>query len=602
VTNHPQEVSLANRTHLFRLVLFCLLLNVLACATDSRNAQGPLGGKLETYFNAPREDTLIIDRSNRLEGGNNWNPYVPGNNAGWGLSQLSDPLCLLNYGTGEIEDWMAKSFTPNEDYTIWTLKLREGITWQDGEPFTAADIVFTIRLQIDNETMGQHFAYKEWISSVEQTDPLTVVYYLTKPNVRFKLERYSDNLCGVDYFVPKHVWEKLDDPLTFKNFDLSSGLPMGTGPYRLYKVTSNETIWVRHDDWWAAKIGLKSLPAPKKVIISYGGTQEIRLATGIDNGFDTMDDITLGSYQALTKRNPAWISFQSEAPFIWPDPCARSLSLNNSVAPWDDKDMRWMLSYVMDRKQIIEIAYEGTSIMGPYPWPMYPGMKRFTDLVPRETVEKFTQPDHIEAERILRSKGYSKTDRYWSKNGDELELEIQVFEGITELERIADVYIEQLQRFGIDAVMVKLTGGTWSDNLATGNYVAQSGWQTCGSIIEPWNTLRQLRADSVAPTGVRAQLPQTNSFRWHNAEYTEIVDRISRLDWEDPELFDLTARALEIYYDELPVIPTAQSKKLVPFNTTYWANWPTLDNYYQRPVTWCPSFIGVLPEIRKAGQ
>jgi peptide/nickel transport system substrate-binding protein len=229
-------------------------------------------------------------------------------------------------------------------------------------------------------------------------------------------------------------------------------------------------------------------------------------------------------------------------------------------------------------------------------------MQKFTDLVPAETVEKFIRPYPDKAVEILISRGYEKSDKYWMKDGEELGLEIQVFEGISELERIADVYAEQLQRFGINAVMVRLTGGTWSDNLATGNYEAQSGWQTCGSIIEPWNTLRQLRSDRIAPIGERFQLPQTNRFRWHHAEYSEIVDEISRLDWDDPELFRLTARALEIYYDELPVIPTAQSKKLVPFNTAYWTNWPTQDHYYQRPVTWCPSFIGVLSEIRQVGR
>lgn len=587
------------RLYRVNIVLFALYLSLTACGDSSTTSQGPQGGILEAYFNAPRDETLIVDRYIRLEGVYSWNPYVPGNSTSRGLSQLSDPLTLLNYGSGKIENWMAESFVANEDNTVWTLKLRPGITWHDGTPFTAEDIVFSTRLQIDNDTLGNHFTYKEWIASVEGLDDLTVVFRLKKPNVRFKLERYSDNLCGVDYFVPKHIWENVD-PVTFKNFDLANGLPMGTGPYVLYKVTANETIWVRHDDWWAAKTGLKKLPEPKKIVMSYGGTQEVRLAVGIDNGFDTMDDITLGSFQALRSRNSSWRAFRDEMPFVWPDPCARSLSVNNLVQPWNDADMRWMLSYVMDRQQIIDIAYEGTSTFGPYPWPIYPAMQKFTDLVPAETVAKFAQPNLPRAEEIMIDKGYEKSGEYWTKDGEELGLEIQVIEGVAELERIADVYVEQLQRFGINAVKVKLTAGTWSANLATGNYEAQSGWQTCGSVVEPWNTLRQLRSDDIAPIDERFQLPRTNRFRWHNAEYSEIVDEISVLGWDDPELLKLTARALEIYYDELPVIPTAQSKKLVPFNTTYWTNWPTARNYYQRPVIWCPSFVSVVTQITES--
>ncbi len=67
------------------------------------------------------------------------------------------------------------------------------------------------------------------------------------------------------------------------------------------------------------------------------------------------------------------------------------------VEPWNDKDMRWVLNYVMDREQIIEIAYEGTSIMGPYFWPLYPSMQKYTDLVPQETIDKFLKPNVEEA-------------------------------------------------------------------------------------------------------------------------------------------------------------------------------------------------------------
>ncbi len=567
---------------------------------EGTGSGAPDKATLEEYANAPREETLILDNPYRLEGGDNWNPLVPGNAAGtWGLSTIGqDPLVLLSYGTGEIENWMAESFTPNDDFSVWTLKLRDGITWNDGVPFTIDDVIYSVELQMNTEPLGAHFTYLEWIDHVEKVDDSTMEFHLKKPNVRFILERYADNQCGWDWVVPKHIWEKVEDPLTFKNFDLEAGLPLGTGPYILHKVTTNEAIWVRNDNWWAAKIGLKKLPAPKKVIYSFAGTEEVRIATGIDNGFDGLQDITLSSFQALIAGNPNWEPFQEDLPYVWPDPCARSLSLNCAIEPWNDKDMRWVLNYVMDRQQIIDFAYEGTSVMGPYPWPLYPSMQKYTDLVPQETLDKFLKPNPAEAERILTEKGYTKNGEYWEKDGKQLSLEIQVHEAFSELERIADVYVEQLQRFGINASKVKLTGQTWGDDFAFGNYEAQSGWQTCGSIMEPWNTLRTM-AGEAAPIGERPEGTQ-NSYRWHNERFTELVEEIGLLGWDDPKLLELTKEALEIYYEELPVIPTAQSKKLIPFNTTYWTNWPTIDNYYQRPSLWCPSFIGVITEIEPA--
>jgi len=572
--------------------------------TKAAAAAAPAGGfsvpNMEAYANAKREETLILDNPYRFETAQNWNPYTPNNSGGWGMSIIGrDPLVLLSYGTGKIENWMAESITPNADSTQWSLKLRPGITWNDGTPFTVDDIIYSIELQMKTEKLGNWAVYREWIKNVEKVDALNMKFNLNKPNPRFALERFADNLCGYDYIVPKHIWEKVQDPLTFTNIDIKAGLPLSTGPYVLYKMTPNEAIWVRNDNWWAAKTGLKKLPQPKKIIYSFAGTEEVRVATGADNGFDGLQDITLSSYEALKAKNKNWNAFQKAMPLVWADPCARTLSINNGAKPWDDKDMRWVLNYVMDRKQIIDVAYEGTTIPGAFFWPLYPSMQKYTDLIPKETLAKFEKPDLTKAAEILTAKGYKKGAKYWAKDGKDLGLEIQTHEAFSELERVADVYVEQLQKFGINAVKQKLTGATWGDNNALGKYEAQSGWQSCGSIMEPYNTLRTLiGTDGVAKIGERPQGRQ-NIFRYNNAKYNELTDKIGAMQLDDPKLPDMAKEAFAILYDELPVIPTAQSRKLIPWNETYWTNWPNKENYYQRPVLWCPSFVGVLPEIQQ---
>ena len=566
-------------------------------------AAAPAGGfsvpNMEAYANAKREETLIIDIPNRLEGGDNWNPLVPGNVVGFGLSTLGQaPLTLLNYGTAKIANYMAESFTPNKDASVWTLKLRNGITWSDGHAFTVDDIIYSMDIQKNTKGLGQYGVYQEWIKETKKIDDLTMDIVLNKPNPRYVLERCSAMTCGYDWIVPKHVWEKAGDPLTFKNFDLKQGWPLGTGPYVLTKVTPNEAIWVRNDNWWAAKTGFKPLPAPKRIIKSFAGTEEVRVATGADNGFDIMEDITLSSFQALTARNKNWKAWQGQLPYTFPDPCARTLSINNGAKPWDDKDMRWVLSNVMDRPQLIDVAYEGTTIPGAYFWPLYPAMQKFTDLVPQDKVQWMLKPHTDEAEKTLKAKGYVKTGQYWTKDGKNLSLEIQVHEAYSELERVADVFVEQLQKFGIDAKKSKLTGGTWGDNAALGKYESQSGWQTCGSITEPYNTLRQLiGTDGTAKIGERP-VGRQNQYRYNNAKFNEIVDQMNVTQLDDPKLLELAKQAYVILYDDLPAIPTAQSRKLVPNNFTYWTGWPDIKNYYQRSFSWCGSFLDVLTEIK----
>ena len=61
-----------------------------------------------------------------------------------------EPLFILNYETGEIEPWLGESLTANDTLDVWTLKLRDGVKWSDGEAFNADDVVFSIQLLIDN--------------------------------------------------------------------------------------------------------------------------------------------------------------------------------------------------------------------------------------------------------------------------------------------------------------------------------------------------------------------------------------------------------------------------------------------------------------------
>ncbi len=553
------------------------------------------------YLNADRADTFMIDQPYKLDTFDNWNPYIPGNAFGWGMSEIGmDDLMYLNYGDGKHIMWMAEKVDSNADDTVWTLHLRKGITWNDGVPFTADDIIYTINLQQKNDKLTNHFYWVQWLKSVEKVDDYTVRYTLNKTNPRFADERISGGL-GVfpDVFIPKHIWENVKDPTTFKNYDPSKGLPLGTGPYILAKTTTNETIFVRNDNWWGAKTGFAKLPEPKKVVFKYVGTEEVRTQTAIDNGFDSMQDITVGALQAIINQNSKWHAWYDQKPYAVADPCARIISINSAKKPWDDKDMRNMLSDVMDRKQIVDIAYEGSTTLAAYFWPNYPSMKPYSDLVDPQVEQDMLSPQLAKAEAILKAKGYTKGAKYWSKDGQDLAIQIQVPEDFIELQRIGDVYVEQLQKFGINATEAKL-GAVYYTNASTGDYEAQSNWFACGSVNEPWTTLNQFTG-AAAPLGQAAKGgPIDNQWRWSNKQYTDIVAQLGVTKETDPKYLDLAKQAITILYNELPAFPAAQSRKIVPFNYTYWTGYPTRDNYYIFPCNWCNLWVVAMTKLSKA--
>lgn len=557
----------------------------------------------EEYMDAPREETVIFDNGGgRVPNPESWNPYLPGAREDMGFHQaMMEPLFIINYESGDIMPWLAESYTQNETMDVWTITLREGITWSDGEPMNADDVVFTINMLLENPSLDMAGDMVTWVERVEKVDELTTQFTLTGTNPRFILDHFAVKIYGRHNIMPEHIWND-KDPSTFTNYDPEKGWPVFTGPYTLASVNESEFVFVRDDNWWGAKTGWKPLPKPKKLVWVTLGPEETRTAGMVNDELDSLMDISLGAYFALMQRNPNVMAYYADMPYSWPDPCARNIELNLEVAPWDDKEMRWALNYAMNRDEIVVIAYEGATKASRFFFPAYAGLDRYVDLLEEAGLyEKYplTQHDPDKAKAIIESKGYAlnKKSGFYEKDGEELAVHIQTPEPLIENQKIAQVVVEQLQRIGINATFGNVAYGTFWDNFFNGNYECRSGWQTCGSINEPWASMDTLNASWYVPVGERAS---KNAWRWQNEAYSKIVDEIGVLPLGDPKIDELFVQAAEIFMDELPVLPVTQAKKIIPFNTTYWTNWPSADNPYIHPPTWWQSTHVIIHNLQPA--
>lgn len=582
-----------------RITLFALLATLVAVVGFTAMAQEDVA----------REDTVIFDidgPAGAIAAFDNMNWMLPDNRRNAGLHQsVTEPLFILNYESGEIMPWLAESMSSNDTLDVWTLNLREGAKWADGEAFDANDVLFTINLLLGDETQSLSEAgnVQQWITSVEAIDDYTVEFTLTAPNPRFQLDFFSVRIWGGINMMPEHVWAD-KDPFTFKNFDLEAGYPLGTGPYRL--VAANETEWVYdlNPDWWGAETGVFRLPEPKRLIWTVTGNDQIRTTLAVSDELDSIMDITLGAFEAMQAQNPNIEAWVDGMPFVWLDPCPRQMSLQTQVAPWDDAEMRWMLNNVIDREEIIEIAYEGVTIPSRTMFVEYGGMFPIIDAIEEAGMAFSTTANLEAAEATLIEKGYERGgDGLWQKDGSVLSLGIQVHEGFVEKRRITADLVEQYQRFGINARAEIIAGATWEDNKAFGNYEATTDWDACGSINEPWASLNRYSGRWWTPVGERTS-GGNNHVRWNgpnNEAYSEIVAEIGSLPLGSPEIIDMVVEAYGYLYEDLPFIPLNQATKLVPFSNTYWTGWPTSENNFNHPATWWQSTHQVFQEITKAG-
>jgi peptide/nickel transport system substrate-binding protein len=559
----------------------------------------------------PRNETVIFD----IDGGNvqaptNFNWMVPGTARNQGMHQaVWEPLFILNYETGEIMPYLGVSFTPNETLDVWTLTLRDGVKWQDGEAFNADDVVFTVNMLLADDTLslGGAAEMDQWVESVEKVDDLTVVFNLKAPNPRFQLDYWSVRIWGGIIIMPEHVWAD-QDPFTFTFYDPEQGWPMGTGPYKLTSASETRFTYERDDNWWGAtagipEMGIEGLPAPTYLVWEVTGAEENKVQLASQGELDSIMDVTLGGFEAMVNNNPNIIAWVDGMPYVWFDPCPRQLSINNTVAPWDNADMRNALNLLIDRNEIIEVAYEGTTIPSQTMFVEYGGLMPYIDAITAAGMTLSPTADVEAGQALIEANGYTKNaDGFYEKDGQVLAFDIQTHEAFIEKQRIAAVVVEQLRSAGIDASTRNVAGATWEDNKAFGNYVGVMDWDACGSINEPWNSMNRFTAQFVKPVGERS--PGTNNHvRWSgpkNDAYSAIVEEIGVLPLGDPQIVDMVVEAYRNLYEDMPFIPITQARKLVPFDTTYWTGWPTQENNYNHPATWWFSTHQIIHNLEPA--
>ncbi|MGW5362618.1 ABC transporter substrate-binding protein [Actinopolymorpha pittospori] len=536
-----------------------------------------------------RARTVVFDfHGGRVQSPDLWNPLVPGFTVNAGFHQaLMEPLFILDYESGETEPWLGESFTPDETSTVWTLKVRDGIQWSDGEDYDADDIVFTINLLLKGGAeLNNAAAMKDWVKSVEKVDKTSVRFTLNRPNPRFQLDYFSVKIHGSLAIVPQHVWEG-EDPAKFKNYEAGKS-PVFTGPYRLTSASPTKFTYERRADWWGAKTGFMPLPKPERLEWVVSETEDIRVARASDHQLDSVADLTAGAFESLRARNPEVISWLPAKPYAWPDPCTRLFSLNNAVAPWNDREMRWAVNHALDRDEIVRIAYEGTTTPARFFFPDYPPMQEYVDLIEKAGLfEEFpiARHDPDEAKRIIESKGYTRSgEGYYTKDGKELRIQIDAPTDFIEIWRYAEVIGEQLQRVGINATVRKLAGGIWGDNLNNGRFEGAADWSACGSVTEPWFSMQLFQSRAVVPVGKGST---SNAVRWKNDDYSRSVDQIANLPLGDPGIEKPFLAAARVWLRDLPFLPVAHARKLYAFDTTYWTGWATQkDNYLQPTLDW----------------
>jgi peptide/nickel transport system substrate-binding protein len=523
---------------------------------------------------------------------------------GWhsgALQTMAEPLIMFDVLTGEYENWLADSWQVNTDFTEYTVKLRKGIEWTDGSPFTAKDVVFTFNTVRDNQDKMVHTAEISFLKEATAVDDLTVKFTLNKPNPRWWATTLTSNHGIVEQFYPEAAF-KGQDPLTFQFYDPAKGWPMGTGPYKLVQTTAQQKVFDLNPNYWGAKTGFKPLPKIQRVIFLPNQDDTLAIQKLINNEIDMCKIVPVPTLKTAFAQNPKVITFSGQdPPYGYLDWCPISMGFNNSMAPYDKPEMRQAINFAIDRTKLVNLAEVGAGVIAyhqftPYAW-FLPFENAAKPLEQKYGLDATAHPDKVDS--LMTGMGWKKGgDGMWQDpSGAGFDMKIAVPDW---LKNYGAPLTQQLRDAGFNASFDTSPG--LDSQVQTGEQPIYFGCQGPAGVkgMDPYFMLSIFKSEYVRPTGEPAPISWATS-RWKNTEYDAAVEKISPLQVDDPKTLEYFTQAMDIWFKELPMVYVSQLIIRYPMNTTYWTGWPSKENPYGFPHSWQQELMKTLFTLQPTG-
>ncbi|MDQ2652576.1 MAG: ABC transporter substrate-binding protein [Chloroflexota bacterium] len=547
----------------------------------------------------PREDTLVAVRSRikgKFEESTLWNPFLPAANHQLGSHMTSEPLAFYSAFLDKTTMWLAESYEYSDDYKTLTIKTRPNVTWSDGEPFSANDVAYTFNQLVEVGAAVKWGAdVQQFLDAAEVTDENTVVcnFKVAAPRF-FDFVTYKFDI-GV-YIMPEHIF-KDQNFAEFTFFDIEKGWPVTTGPWRVVYSGEEQKILDRADDWWGVAAGVDKLPEAKRFVYLPDPGEQGLISGIIANNYDIDTGIQPAGFATVFSGNDKVTTWTGqESPFGYVDWWPHSFYVNNEVKPFDDPNVRWALSYYLDRQQIIDIAWMGASKPSTLMVPDYPPLTPFIEAV-ADLIEEYPYLEHnpTKGDELLTAKGWTKNgDGMWTdETGEPISIEIISFFDFTS---VGPVIVEQLKRNGIESTYSEPPN--FFERFAAGDYVGGLFGHGGSYSSDVYYSLRLYQTASEKIPGGHL----VNFSRWNNAEYDKLVDELYSISpTEMDQVMEIWKKCMALWLPEYPDIQISQGMHRLPTNTTYWSNWADQENPYVNTAHWHLTWPLVVHALTKTG-
>lgn len=325
---------------------------------------------------------------------------------------------------------LATEWSTSEDQLTWTFTLREGVTFTDGSPLTAEDVVYSYTRIID-EKLNAAYRFST-VESVTAPDPGTVVVTLTAPTPNL--------LASLGGFKGVAI---------VKKSNVESGAvktePIGSGPFTVASYTAGDSIkLVRNDSYWGTK------PKLDGVTFTFVKDPTVALQNLRGGEVQWTDNLPPQQVPALREDDELVVRSVPSSDYWY-------LALNQSREPYDNVEVRRAVAFALDRAAITKAAKFGLATVNQTAIPEDSAF--YYDYAPY-------QRDPAQARQLLAAAGVT-----------DLTMDLMVTNEYPETVTAAQVIAAQLKDVGVTVTIRTLDFAQWLDEQGKGNFDSfMLGW------------------------------------------------------------------------------------------------------------------------------
>jgi peptide/nickel transport system substrate-binding protein len=458
---------------------------------------------------------------------------------------------------GATTPWLATSWAWSDNDKTLTFTIRKGVTWTDGQPFSANDVLFTFDMLKKNPGLDLN---SDWsvLTSVAAKGSDQVVFDFKTAAVP-----YFYYIADQTPIVPAHIWSGLKGPVTFLDPH-----PVGTGPYVMSSCSGANIQYTKNDHYWQAglpKIETVNFPS---YLSNTSANEDLR------SGTDQWGSQFVPNIQRY------YISNNSKYYHYWFEPVYNVLLWMNLTNPvLSNLAVRQAMAYAIDRPQVSKIGEYGyeppsnqTDIVQP----------TFSSWYDASLASKYGNAYAYDASRavsILEHAGYKKGGNgIFEKDGKPLSFTIINNGGFSDWVASVNVIQSELKAVGIQITPQNLSNTTFLSDVEDGHFDLAYDWDSSGP--GPYYELRQLLySPNTAPIGTAAA---SNFERYSSKSTDALIDEYAATTSSAVQ-HRVVDQLEQVMLSDVPVIPVTEQVDWYQYDTQYIGGWVTSSNPYAQP-------------------